>query len=209
MVHAPVLLPAALSSWVHAVFTKGLRVVRPVLRSAMPTAAPHTQRSGSAQAHMNSYGMIVEPSDQVMPAKKVAVPVTAAMTAAHRGTGPCAEKRASPNNGTKTIWRRIAQGGLAALTEKVSGRDRRPVIKTLIRVGDLNGAFGWTVREEHVQRIRASAPPLTVEQKVAIRRRRPRPADRRCPVRGRRGDSSRPRARTDRTRGPCRNPPAL
>lgn len=39
---------------------------------------------------------------------------------------------------TKTIWRRIRQEGLPARTEKVSGRDGRPVIKTLIRVSDLN-----------------------------------------------------------------------
>lgn len=69
---------------------------------------------------------------------------------------------------TQSIWRRIRQGSLPARIDEVSGRDGRPVIETLIRVSDLNDAFGWTAHEEHVRRIRASAPPLTVEQKVAI-----------------------------------------
>jgi len=70
----------------------------------------------------------------------------------------------------QTIWRRIRQGVLPARKEKVSGRHGRPVVKTLIRVADLNDAFGWTAREEHVRRIRASARPLTAEQKIAIRK---------------------------------------
>lgn len=70
---------------------------------------------------------------------------------------------------TKTIWRRIKQGVLPARTEKVDGRDGRPVIKTLIRASDLNDAFGRTAHDEHVRKIRESAPPLTEEQKAAIR----------------------------------------
>ncbi|QOT16822.1 hypothetical protein [Paenarthrobacter sp. YJN-5] len=70
---------------------------------------------------------------------------------------------------TKTIWRHIRQGSLPACTGKVSGRDGRPVLKTLIRVADLDDAFGRTAQEDHVRKIRASAPPLTVEQKIAIR----------------------------------------
>jgi hypothetical protein len=69
----------------------------------------------------------------------------------------------------QTIWRRIRQGVLPARKEKMGGRDGRPVIKVLVRVTDLNDAFGWTAREEHVRRIRASARPLTAGQKVAIR----------------------------------------
>lgn len=70
---------------------------------------------------------------------------------------------------TKTIRRRIEQRRLPARTEKVTGRDGRPVIKTLIRVSDLDDSFGRTDQEAHVRKIRASAQPLTVEQKVAIR----------------------------------------
>lgn len=69
---------------------------------------------------------------------------------------------------TKTIWRRINQGVLPACTEKVSGRDGRPVIKTMIRVSDLNDVFGWTAHDEHVRKIREAATPLTAEQKEAI-----------------------------------------
>lgn len=71
---------------------------------------------------------------------------------------------------TKTMRRRIRQGDLPARTEKVSGRDGRPVIKTLIRVSDLNDEFGWTARDANVRRIRESAPPWSDEQKIAIRK---------------------------------------
>jgi len=70
---------------------------------------------------------------------------------------------------TKTIRRRIKDGTLPAQTEKIPGRDGRPVIKTLIRVSDLDDGFGRTDQEAHVRRIRASAQPLAVEQKIAIR----------------------------------------
>lgn len=70
---------------------------------------------------------------------------------------------------TKTIWRRIKNGTLPAQTEKIDGRDGRPVLKTMIRVSDLEDVFGRTAQEDHVRRIRASAQPLTVEQKIAIR----------------------------------------
>lgn len=69
---------------------------------------------------------------------------------------------------TKTIWRLVRQGDLPARTEKVSGRDGRPVIKTLIRVSDLNDAFGRTAHDEHVQMVREAAPPLTHEQVTVI-----------------------------------------
>ncbi|MDN5725734.1 MAG: hypothetical protein ACTHWM_08580 [Yaniella sp.] len=75
---------------------------------------------------------------------------------------------------TQTIWRRIRQGVLPRARrthkEKVSGRDGPPVIKTLIRVSDLNDAFEWTAHEQHVRRIRDAAPPLTDEQATAIRK---------------------------------------
>ncbi|WP_156761955.1 helix-turn-helix transcriptional regulator [Microbacterium karelineae] len=70
---------------------------------------------------------------------------------------------------TKTIRRRIKNGTLPAQNEKIGGRDGRPVLKTVIRVSDLDDAFGWTDHEAHVRRIRASAQPLHFEQKVAIR----------------------------------------
>ena len=70
---------------------------------------------------------------------------------------------------TKTIWRYIKRGDLSARTEKVSGRDGRPVIKALIRVSDLNDAFGWTARDENVRKIRESASPWSDEQKTVIR----------------------------------------
>ncbi|MGW9414278.1 hypothetical protein [Arthrobacter cupressi] len=69
---------------------------------------------------------------------------------------------------TKSIWRRIWRSSLPARTEKVSGRDGRPVIKTLIRVSDLDYAFGSAVHDEHVRKIREAAPPLTREQVTAI-----------------------------------------
>jgi len=71
---------------------------------------------------------------------------------------------------TQTIRRRIREGSLPARTAKVSGRDGRMVIKTLIHVSHLNDVFGWTAHERHVQEIRNAAPPLTEEQKVALRR---------------------------------------
>jgi len=71
---------------------------------------------------------------------------------------------------TQTIWRRIREGSLPARTAKVSGRDGRPVVKTLIHVSDLDDVFGWTAHERHVQKIRDAVPPLTEEQKAAIRK---------------------------------------
>lgn len=52
---------------------------------------------------------------------------------------------------------------------KTEGRDGRPALKTLIRVSDLDEGLEHTRRDAHVQRIRASAAPLTIEQKIAIR----------------------------------------
>ncbi|WP_129668712.1 hypothetical protein [Phytoactinopolyspora endophytica] len=72
------------------------------------------------------------------------------------------------NRSTKSIWRRVWQGSLPARTEKVSGRDGRPVIKTLIRVSDLDYAFGSAAHDEHVRKIREAVPPLTREQVTVI-----------------------------------------
>ncbi|AJW78707.1 hypothetical protein VO01_05800 [Clavibacter michiganensis subsp. insidiosus] len=44
----------------------------------------------------------------------------------------------------------------------------RPVIKTLIRVSDLDYAFDSAAHEEHVRKIHEAAPPLTVEQVTVI-----------------------------------------
>ncbi|HIV58620.1 MAG TPA: hypothetical protein H9902_11775 [Candidatus Stackebrandtia faecavium] len=41
----------------------------------------------------------------------------------------------------KTIRRRIKNGSLPARTEKIDGRDGRPVLKTMIRVVDLDDTF--------------------------------------------------------------------
>ena len=68
----------------------------------------------------------------------------------------------------QTVRRRISQGLLPARKEMVSGRDGRPVVKTLIRIADLNDVFGWTAHDEHVRRIRESAPPFSEEQKADI-----------------------------------------
>jgi len=68
----------------------------------------------------------------------------------------------------KTLRRRVQSGSLPARTEKVAGRDGRLVLKTLIRASDLDAVFGGTSQEEHVRRIRESAPPLTDEQKEMI-----------------------------------------
>lgn len=69
---------------------------------------------------------------------------------------------------TKSIWRRVWQRRLPARTEKVCGRDGRPVIKTLIRVSDLDRAFGLIADAEHIQKIHEAAPPLTREQTAII-----------------------------------------
>ncbi len=70
----------------------------------------------------------------------------------------------------QAIRRRMWQGDLPSRTEKVVGSDGRRVFKTLIRVGDLNDAFGWTAHEEHVRRIREAAVPLSDEQNADIRK---------------------------------------
>ncbi|MGN0094815.1 MAG: hypothetical protein ACI38U_02015 [Corynebacterium sp.] len=70
---------------------------------------------------------------------------------------------------SKTIRRYVKQGVLPARTDKMSGRDGRPVIKTSIRVSDLNDVFGWTARDEHVRKIRESVRPFSQEQAAAIR----------------------------------------
>jgi hypothetical protein len=69
---------------------------------------------------------------------------------------------------TETIKTRIRRGNLRTRQEKVVGPTGRQVIKTWVRVSDLNDSFGWTVHEEHVRRIRAAAPPLSDRQKRAI-----------------------------------------
>lgn len=56
---------------------------------------------------------------------------------------------------SKSSWRRVWQGRLPARTEKVDGRDGRMVIKTLIRVSDLDPG----VRPDRARRARPEDPP--------------------------------------------------
>ena len=69
---------------------------------------------------------------------------------------------------TQTIRRRIKQGALAARKEGSTGRDGRWVLKTWVRVSDLDDVFRPTAHEEHVRKIRATAQPFTDEQKAAL-----------------------------------------
>lgn len=71
---------------------------------------------------------------------------------------------------TQTIRRWAMLGELAARRERSIGRDGRWVIKTWIRVSDLDDVFGSAAHDEHVRKIRATAQPFTVEQKVALRK---------------------------------------
>lgn len=71
---------------------------------------------------------------------------------------------------TKTIRRWARLGELAARKERSIGRDGRWVIKTWIRVGDLDHMFRSNAHEEHVRKIRATAQPFTDEQKLALRK---------------------------------------
>lgn len=71
---------------------------------------------------------------------------------------------------TQSIRRWIRLGELAARKERSIGRDGRWVIKTWIRVTDLDDVFGSAADEEHVRKIRGTAKPFTVEQKVALRK---------------------------------------
>lgn len=68
-----------------------------------------------------------------------------------------------------TIRRKMRHEGLPARKERGLGRDGRPVLKSLISVSDLDDAFGVTARREHERKVRESAPPLTDEQKSALR----------------------------------------
>lgn len=70
---------------------------------------------------------------------------------------------------TKTIRRRIKNGTLPAQIQEIGGRNGRPVLKTVIRISDLDDSFEWTDHEAPVRRTRASAQSLQFEQKVAIR----------------------------------------
>lgn len=67
-----------------------------------------------------------------------------------------------------TIRRCARAGELTARKEKTIGRDGRRVIKTWVRVSDLDGVFRPTAHEEHVRKTRATAQPFTDEQKAAL-----------------------------------------
>ncbi len=68
----------------------------------------------------------------------------------------------------KTIRRHVQEGNLPSRRVTVRARTGLTVTKILVRVGDLDALFGWTAGQEHVRKIRASAPPLSEEQKTDI-----------------------------------------
>lgn len=71
---------------------------------------------------------------------------------------------------TQTIRRWAKLGRVIVRKERSIGRDGRWVIKTWVRVADLDDVFGVTAREEHVRKVRATAQPFTVGQKAALRK---------------------------------------
>ncbi|MDN6281856.1 MULTISPECIES: hypothetical protein [Actinomycetes] len=70
----------------------------------------------------------------------------------------------------QTVWRWIRVGELAARKKRSVGRDGRWVVKTWVRVSDLDDMFGSAAHDEHVRKIRGTARPFTDEQKVALRK---------------------------------------
>src|SRR5690625_4418899 len=72
----------------------------------------------------------------------------------------------------QAIRRRIKAGVPTARIEGSTARDGRHVVKAWVRVSELDEVFGHPAREEHVRRIRATAQPLTRDQKSALRDRK-------------------------------------
>lgn len=70
----------------------------------------------------------------------------------------------------QVIRRRIKAGVLTARIEGSTARDGRHVVKAWVRVSELDEVFGHEAREEHVRRIRATAQPLTRDQKIVLRK---------------------------------------
>ncbi len=70
---------------------------------------------------------------------------------------------------TSKIRRWVKQGELEMRLTS-SDIDGRWVFTTWVRVRDLDDVSGVTARKEHVRKIRATAQPLTDEQKRAIRK---------------------------------------
>ena len=70
----------------------------------------------------------------------------------------------------QAVRRRIKDGALTSRKRKLVVNNGRTVTKFLIRLSDLNDGFGWAAREAHVRKIRATAGPLTDEQKIALRK---------------------------------------
>lgn len=71
---------------------------------------------------------------------------------------------------SQAVRRRIKDGTLTSRKRQRSVKNGRSVTKFLIRVSDLNDEFGSTAREAHVRKIRATARPLTDDQKNALRK---------------------------------------
>ena len=71
---------------------------------------------------------------------------------------------------TWKIGRWIKQRALETRVETAIDPDGRWVITTWLRVRELDDVSGVTAREVHVRKIRATAQPLTDEQKRAIRK---------------------------------------
>lgn len=69
----------------------------------------------------------------------------------------------------QAIRRRIKAGVLTARIEGSTARDGRHMVKAWVRGSELDEIFGHAAREEHVRRIRATAQPLTRDQKIALR----------------------------------------
>lgn len=71
---------------------------------------------------------------------------------------------------TSKIRRWIKQGEVEMRLETSIDADGRWVFTTWLRVRDLDDVSGVTAHKEHVRKIRATAQPLTDEQKVALRK---------------------------------------
>lgn len=72
------------------------------------------------------------------------------------------------NCSTRMIIRWINEGKFEMRTERLIGGEGRKVVRTWVRIADLAEVSGENARKEHVRKIRATAKPLTDEQKKVI-----------------------------------------
>lgn len=72
------------------------------------------------------------------------------------------------NTSTQAIKRLVKLEAVTARRDQVAESQGIWPVWTLVHVGSLDDWFGVTAREEHVRKIRATARPLTREQKIAI-----------------------------------------